>query len=92
MSTPVTGLDKETKEGQTQVRCPKVVLVLGDSQVRPLDSEFCGEDVKRRTRCGYRESSCEARHVLGWWWDQTPCYSKGWGEAGCEELYRRYRE
>lgn len=47
----VAGEDKERKEGADGRTLPQGrVLVLGNSQVRPLDSAFCVRDRTRRSR------------------------------------------
>ena len=47
----VVGADRERKEGADAGTLPQgKVVVLGDSQVRHLDSAFCGRDRTRRTR------------------------------------------
>ena len=46
--------DRKDKEGEGKgrkgVSGPPQVLVVGDSQVRYLDSAFCGRDKRRRSR------------------------------------------
>lgn len=37
-------------EGHTSIPCPETVLVVGDSQVKYLDTNFCATDRRRRTR------------------------------------------